>query len=940
MELPKSFKIKTLHEGGNMKFLKFFVLTLLCVCLMVGSVFAQRLTGKITGTVADPDGIPLPGVTVEISSPSMMGGVRAQITSDRGNYRFINLPPGTYKLVFKLEGFQTLERQNLKLSIGKTVNEIITLQQATLEESVTVTAASPVVDATQSGLSHIFSKDDLEKLPIGRWSYFDVIKFAPGLLMTSQETDRIVAFGSNSESNSFRVDGVELSSPAIGTGWVEVSQEAFDEVETYGFGAPAEYGSFTGAVVNVVTKSGGNSFHGALSYYGQFNALTADNNPWKVLDPSVPPEEAYLYPDSAYSYHRDKYLSAAINLGGPVVKDKLWFYGTFERQEEKTAYWNMPPDSAVSYPASKAFFKLSAQPGSRHKLAGSIYWEDLEWPEDNEYWIAPSSRGTETAETYSWNFLYNWQLSNSAFLDLKYAGYHTADDYLPNTGDMDTPPHWDSTGWVSGGCLYTLWMWTEYRHQAHVNLSYFAEDFLGGDHEFKIGAQYYNADSRYSSGYAGERWYYDYYGEPYYMYQQDVYYVGSAENSFGAFVDDSWKIGRRLTLNLGFRFDFINAFVPELPIMDGWVGPTSETTPAAKDMINWNSFSPRIGLVFQITSDQKTLLKATYGRYYDKNLMDNWNYPGPGVTDYVAYYYDWDLEQYVHWYTIPAEGAWVLDPDLKHPYADLFSVGIERELLPDFAISATYVYKKQGNLIGLKETAGIYEEVDMVSADNGQTYTVFNQLNVGTVEYFITNPPDYEQIYQAFMLTLYKRYSHNWMLNASLTYSKSEGLNNLGKATGSSQQAIVWYGDYLGRDPNDYINARGRMPSDRPWILKIQAGYTFPWDILASFNWIYQTGRPYLSFTRFSLDQGRQKVITEPRGDNRFPNWSLMDFRLQKTFNITDTVKFHTIFDVWNILNANTDTGYGTYDMWKDHYLETNGIFYPRRLQIGFRLQF
>jgi hypothetical protein len=178
------------------------------------------------------------------------------------------------------------------------------------------------------------------------------------------------------------------------------------------------------------------------------------------------------------------------------------------------------------------------------------------------------------------------------------------------------------------------------------------------------------------------------------------------------------------------------------------------------------------------------------------------------------------------------------------------------------------------------------------------------------------------------------------MLNASLTYSKSEGLNNLGRATGSSQQAIIWYGGYMGRDPNDLINTYGRMPSDRPWMFKVQAGYTLPWDIMASFNWIYQTGRPYLSFTGFTLNQGRRKVITEPRGEDRFPTWSIMDFRLQKTFNITDTVKFHAIFDVWNVLNSGTVTGYATYDMWKSNYLETNGVFYPRRLQIGFRLQF
>jgi hypothetical protein len=178
------------------------------------------------------------------------------------------------------------------------------------------------------------------------------------------------------------------------------------------------------------------------------------------------------------------------------------------------------------------------------------------------------------------------------------------------------------------------------------------------------------------------------------------------------------------------------------------------------------------------------------------------------------------------------------------------------------------------------------------------------------------------------------------MLNASLSYSKSEGLNNLGKATGAAQQAVIWYGGYMGRDPNDLINARGRMTSDRPWILKVQAGYTFPWNILASFNWIYQTGRPAPSFTRFRLEQGWRSVLTEPRGEDRFPTWSIMDFRLQKTFNITDTVKFHAIFDVWNVLNSGTVTGYASHNMWRDRYMEPGGIFYPRRLQIGLKLQF
>jgi hypothetical protein len=925
-----------------MKLSKLFVLTLLCVCLIAGSVFAQRLTGRITGTVSDADGASLPGVTVEISSPSLMGGVQSQITSVNGDYRFINLPPGTYTLVFKLEGFQTLERGNVKLSVGKTVNENIILRPATLEESITVTAAAPVVDATQSGFAHVYTKDDLEKLPAERGSYLEVIKHAPGMMMTQQSTSRIVAFGSNSDSNSWLVDGVEVSSASGGYTWVTTTQEAFEEIETYGLGAPAEYGSFTGAVVSVVTKSGGNSFSGSLSYYGQFDALTDDNNPLKPLDPSIHPDDAGDYPDSAYSYNVDTYYFAAFNLGGPILKDKLWFYGTFERNVEKGSGWNIYPGYATTDPANKGFFKLTAQLADRHRLAGYIYLEDMEWPSTPYSYMAPETLCVETNNLYSWNLVYTWTLSNDAFLDLKYAGYYVSSDYLPQNGDMDTSPRWDwGTGDISGGAAWSLYYWTMHRHQAHANLSYFADDFLGGDHEFKVGVQYYYGDTVYSSGYAGEGYYYDYYGQPYYFYQRDVYYVGSAEKSFGGFAEDSWKIGDRMTLNLGLRFDHINSYVPEMPIMDGWAGPSGETSPKIPDMIDWNSFSPRIGLVFSLTSDQKTLLKATYGRYHDKNVMTNWNYPGPNISDLNVFYYDWDREEYLLWYTITAEEEYTMDPDLKHPYLDLFSVGFERELLPDFATGLTLVYKQYGNLIGLEERAGIYEEVSRVSEDNGQTYTLFNQLNVGTLEKVVTNPSDYEQKYWGVMLTFKKRYSNNWMLNASLTHSKSWGFNTMGKTNSARQENVIYKGGDFGEDRNDFTNARGRMPADRPWILKVQAGYTFPWDILTSFSWIYQSGRPYLSFTGFRLNQGFIRVITEPRGENRLPAWNMLDFRLQKTFQISDRVRFHAIFDLWNVLNANTETSYSSYDMWKSsRYLLPSGIFYPRRLQIGLRLQF
>ena len=143
---------------------KIGILLVLVFAFAIGSSYAQRLTGKITGVVTDDGGMPLPGVAVEISSPVLMG-VRAQVTSEKGVYRFFNLPPGVYKVVFKLEGFQTIESENLRVSLDSTVSENIALKPSVLEESITVTAESPIVDIESSTTSTTYDKDQIENLP-------------------------------------------------------------------------------------------------------------------------------------------------------------------------------------------------------------------------------------------------------------------------------------------------------------------------------------------------------------------------------------------------------------------------------------------------------------------------------------------------------------------------------------------------------------------------------------------------------------------------------------------------------------------------------------------------------------------------------------------------------------------------------------------------------
>jgi outer membrane receptor protein involved in Fe transport len=914
-------------------FLGFCSFLILHFVLFCGLSFGQRVTGKIVGKVTDEEGGPLPGVTVEISSPSLMGGAHTQITTETGTYRFINLPPGTYRLVFSLPGFQKVERPTLKVSLDTTVTEDIVLKQSTVEESVEVTAEAPVVDVTKSGVSTTFSAEQIENIPSGRFTIFDIIKQAPGIPQTEQWEYRNVAFGSNYESNAYLVDGVNLSAPDQGHAWNWQPQDMYEEVELSGIGAPAEYGSFTGAVVNIVTKSGGNTFSGNLSYYGQFQSLTDDNNPGGGLVPSLPP-------DKVYSYNRDKYMNASFNLGGPIIKDKLWFFGLYERNEDNYSAWLIDPKVPTKYLGNKALFKLSSLLGAKHKLAGSYYFENYQFPGSPDEFNLPETITNEVGHTHMWNFLYTFLMSTNAFLDLKYSGWRTYDDNLPSMGgDINNPIVYDGYTGVTSGGAWWIWMGKMSRDQANASLTYFAEDFLGGDHDFKVGVQYTAGKSEWVGGYSGGEWYYLYQNYPVYLYQQQPFMYGGNETALGAFIDDSWKIGERLTVNLGLRYDHSKASIPSWFVYDGWV-KTSQGVPGIDDLIVWDSIAPRLGLAFQLTSDHKTLLKASYGRYYEAIHGNNFIKPGPAATDMNVYQYNWDIGDYELWYTQPGELGYTVDPKLRNPYADVFSLGLERELLPNLSAGATFIYKKEKDLLGWEDRGATYEQITQVSPDNGQTFTVFNQTSeLGTSnDYWIVNPAAFGHTYQALIFTLAKRYSNNWQFYASLTWSKAEGLDVTAHST--SSWALLLNTGGFGKDPNDLTNAKSLLNQDRTWIFKMQASYSFPWGIVASLNYLYQTGVPIPTFVRVYPDQGVQKILNQPKGPDRLKPWSLLDFRLQKTFNLYKSLRLDAMIDAFNLFNSATVTADRSYDFWALTYNEPSYIFYPRRLQVGLRLKF
>jgi hypothetical protein len=290
-----------------------------------------------------------------------------------------------------------------------------------------------------------------------------------------------------------------------------------------------------------------------------------------------------------------------------------------------------------------------------------------------------------------------------------------------------------------------------------------------------------------------------------------------------------------------------------------------------------------------------------------------------------------------------------IDPDLKDPYTDQFAIGFDREITPTLALSASYIYKRSRDFVGTINTGGVYEQIPFVDPVNGQTITVFNQLNDSSENlYFITNPDFFYENYNGFIISLNKRLTTNWMMNGSLTISKTKGFHaGSGQGPAADQDSSFFPLDNsrFGRDPNDYINADGLLNGDRTYIFKLQGTYVFPYDIKLSGNYSWLTGRPYArQITVTDLNQGAKIIFAEERdGSRRTSDINLLDIRVEKEFPISGEFRVAVSADIFNLFNsdafydvATTLSGPGT-----EGVFGVGSVFVPpRRVMLGAKLRF
>ncbi len=904
---------------------------------------AQTTSGRLRGTVQDPNGLPIPGVTITLTGATLAGAPKVAVSDDTGSFRYPTLTPGLYNLVAEMDGFQTQTLADVAVQVGGTASANFVIYSE-FAEAVTVSSEAPLVDVTSSSSATNFSQEQIESLPTQR-NFYDLMQVAPGLSKSTEDTDRTIAFGSDVQSNAWYNDGIETTAPETGSGWVGANPDMIQEIQVMAIGAPAEYGNMLGAALNVVTKSGTNQFKGGGNLFWYSDSLVdSDIN----------------FTESEYSEYvqSSDFTDATVTLGGPIKKDRAWFFGGFEYWRNGFAMPGEDPDLIPEQYQDRYDLKLSFRINDKNLLDFKGAYNNWGYPASPDQFTAPSASAGEVGDDTIWGL--NWQsiFSDRTFMEVRYSGWSSNDDNLSITGSTE-PAFIDYNPPGGGPATYTggvWWPWTydTSTDQASIVVSHFADDFLKGDHDFKFGIQANSGDaatlvtpSMSGSYYYHYTYFYDYYGTTYpYDYYYKVeglpYYYGNEQSAWALFVDDAWAVSDRLTLNLGLRYDNLTGKVPDFDRLNPDGSPSGVTVPGF-DAVDWSNWSPRLGFAYNAGAQRKMVIRGTFGVYYNGNVAGNWNSPPPFAPLLTAYSGD-------SWNGPFDDVAWTyetfassVDPNLKAPQTLQYSLGFEQELGTKYSVGALFVYKDTSNNIGWKILDdGVYDPFIFTDPYNGRQYELWNVVDGQFPTAIKGNGPgvtsagardDYWQKYTGIILTFNRRFTDWWGLNASYTYSESTGLNS---RPWSQYQNNPMYGSKIGSNPNQYFNVDGaKMTGDRPNMLRVMANFNLPWDMHANTVVNFQDGRPYYRMITGDYDtnrsgQGYFVADNSLRHDFQY----LVDFAIGKDFKIPGNGRLKLDLQFFNLLN-NTATDWNTTNLlaFPDDFVPSWWM-YPRRLQL------
>ncbi len=895
----------------------------IALSFVTGAAYAQGTqTGSLSGTVESSDRQPLPGVTVTIKSPSLLG-VRTVVTDANGGYIFKALPPGVYKVTFELQGFSSVER-NVTVALGSSVPAHATLNVATVQETVTVTADLPTpLTTTQVGAN--YKQAMIDNLATGR-TLAAVTLLAPGLTDNTPNAGQATISGAFAFDNVFLIDGVDVNDNLFGNANNLFIEDAIEETQVLTSGISAEYGRFSGGVINAVTKRGGNEFAGSFR-------VNFTNPSWRDETP-IEVEQGIERQDKLSKFYEG-------TLGGPIVKDRLWFFAA--GRKEASDLQQTLPETGLPFTQvrdqKRGEIKLSGAINPNHninatytKVSEEIFRQTFSFSIEPE---GTAFTGTQPNDLFVVN--YNGVLRSNLFVEAQYSKkYFEFQNFGGTSTNIVDSPYIAQSVLAHYNAPYFDATDPEQRNNRQIaaSLSYFLSTKSLGKHDIKVGVENYRStniggNSQSPTGYV---FYTDYVTDaagkavldsqghaiplfiPGVSQLQNWIAVRGAQidtTTNSVFINDKWTLGARWSFNLGARAEWASGEAT------GGVKPVSASR-----------IVPRLGAAFDPRGDGKWKLEATYshysGKYSETQFANNTNVGNP---DLVYYLYTGpagqgrnfapgiDPRNYPEVLSGDFPTANVLyAPDISSPVTKEWTGAVGVQLGRGSYLKAVYTHRNVGSFVQ-----------QFVTRDTGRTTVVQNGINFGTFANRLwANTDDGERKYDGAQLQAGFRITDRWNLQGHWTLQINNDGNQEGEATNQPGAPSFFSGFY----PELFSEARtypiGRLDDFqrhrvRAWTTydlglgragNIVLGALYRFDSGSAYS-LRSTGQALTSVQRaigaalYPDLPGSQTIFySSGRGSEFFESAHLFDLSLNYSVPIVRTLKPWVKFELRNAFNS------------------------------------